>query len=627
MAFSHAVRQQLRGNMRIPLSHQDWPVKFNKIAKYIGRHWPNGSLKLNRAREITAVLFGYNSTHDVKQELRDIVVVDDLSLEKMKGSLITRALIKYAIPPTKTEILFSKLPWQELSIWPQTSDAKLALYMQNFSQKHPGRRLIMDEAYQYLNYKTPKLFSSLRDMNLLPEYEYAVQSNGLFYRKSKLESDLCMIGMSLDEFQQELRDCGLDETDNQELFKHLIPMVWLPIAEAISYEGLNGQRNWYLPYMYELREISLDQFVIFHSGTQGYLPRAFHVAEIENALIDIYMGKTIESAPIANVYVDVDKKYINGRSVIIPGSGTTLAGGERVVLNKQEYIRTKGIKNYIHVRDDSWINTWIRKLSESHGEAPSIDPALLSETTQIEHKAMQHWLKLTATDNGFSSITYMEWSWLLTMIFNSDFTDEAKIRSCSIFDTTEYDVTDENDVSDVSDSIAELLNAGGGVSKHHPELIAYYDEWALGFFYKEYIGERYFAGGCYERDVGFIVYLISQQLIQKYPYKNRLLVPQYEQTILTKRLCLDLLSGHLNCEMISSAYQAGQDVIVQFKQQEEQILNMERYAKFLENIDPSFVSHGPITSVRHASLAEEQASLLQFGRKFNTASNSVTQKL
>lgn len=28
MAFSHAVRQQLRGNMRIPLSHQDWPVKL-----------------------------------------------------------------------------------------------------------------------------------------------------------------------------------------------------------------------------------------------------------------------------------------------------------------------------------------------------------------------------------------------------------------------------------------------------------------------------------------------------------------------------------------------------------------------------------------------------------------------
>ena len=104
-------------------------------------------------------------------------------------------------------------------------------------------------------------------------------------------------------------------------------------------------------------------------------------------------------------------------------------------------------------------------------------------------------------------------------------------------------------------------------------------------------------------------------------------MPQYEQTILTKRLCLDLLSGHLNCEMISSAYQAGQDVIVQFKQQEEQILNMERCAKFLENIDTSFVSHGPITSVRHASLAEDQASLLQFGRKFNTASHSVTQKL
>ncbi len=104
-------------------------------------------------------------------------------------------------------------------------------------------------------------------------------------------------------------------------------------------------------------------------------------------------------------------------------------------------------------------------------------------------------------------------------------------------------------------------------------------------------------------------------------------IPLSHQDWPVKRLCLDLLSGHLNCEMISSAYQAGQDVIVQFKQQEEQILNMERYAKFLENIDPSFVSHGPITSVRHASLAEEQASLLQFGRKFNTASNSVTQKL
>ncbi len=627
MVFSHAVRQQLRGNMRIPLSHQDWPVKFNKIAKYIGRHWPNGSLKLNRAREITAVLFGYNSTHDVKQELRDIVVVDDLSLAKMKSSLITRALIKYAIPPTKTELLFSKLPLQELSVWPQTSDAKLAVYMQNFSQKHPGRRLIRDEAYQYLNYKTPKLFCSLRDMNFLPEYEYAVQSNRLIYRKSKLESDLGMIGMSLDEFQLELRDCGVEETDNQELFKHFLPMAWIPIAEAISYEEFNGRRNWYLPYMHELWEISPDQFVIFHTGTQGYLPRAFHISEIENALIDIYMGKTIESAPIDNVYVDGDKTFLNGRFVMISGSGVTLASGKKFVLNNQEYIRTKGIKHYIHVHNDSWINTWIRKLCESHGEAQSIDRVLLSETIQIEHKAVQHWLKLSATHNGLSSITYKQWSWLLAVFFNSDFTDEAKIRSSSIFDTTDYDVTDESDEGDVSESIAELLNAGGGVSKHHPELIAYYDEWALGFFYKEYIGERYFAGGCYERDVGFIVYLISQQLIQKYPHKKRLLVPQYEQTILTKRLCLDLLSGHLNCEVISSAYQAGQDVIAQFKQQEDQILNMERYAKFLETIDPSFVSHGPITSVRHSSLAEEQASLLRFSRKFNTASHSVTQKL
>ena len=610
--------------MRIPLSHQDWPVKFNKFAKYIGRHWPNGSLKLNRAREITAVLFGYNSTHDVKQELRDIIIVDDLTLAKMKSSLITRALIKYSLSPTKTENLFSKLPWQELSVWPQTTDAKLAINLENFHQKHPGRHLIMDEAHQFLDYKTPKLFCSLREMNLLPGYEYAVQSNGLMYRKSKLESDLGVIGMSLNEFQQELKDCGLDETDNLEMFKHVIPMAWLPIAEAISYEAFNGQRNWYLPYMHELREISQEQFVIFHTGAQGYLPRVFHASEIENVLVDIYMGKTIESVPIDNIYVDCDKNFLNGRSVITPGSGTRLSGGERFVLNDQEYIRTKGIKSYIHAHNDSWINTWIRKLCESHDETPSIDPTLLSETTQIEHKAVQYWLKLSETDNGLSSITYEQWAWLLDVFFNSDFTDEAKIRSCSIFDTTDYEITDESDESDVSESIAELLNAGGGVTKHHPELKTYYDEWALGYFYKEYIGDRYFVGGCYERDVGFMVYLISQQILQQ--YKTCIRMPQYEQTILTKRLCLDLLSGQLTSENMSSAYQAGQDVIVQFKQQEDQILNMERYAKFLETKDPSFVTHGPITNVRHDSLADEQASLWRFGRKFNAASFSVTQK-
>lgn len=153
-------------------------------------------------------------------------------------------------------------------------------------------------------------------MNFLPEY-MNMQSNltDSSIENPKLESDLGMIGMSLDEFQLELRDCGVEETDNQELFKHFLPMAWIPIAEAISYEEFNGRRNWYLPYMHELWEISPDQFVIFHTGPKGYLPRAFHISEIENALIDIYMGKTIESAPIDNVYVDGDQQNLSEWSV------------------------------------------------------------------------------------------------------------------------------------------------------------------------------------------------------------------------------------------------------------------------------------------------------------------------
>ena len=52
---------------------------FSSIAKYLKRHWPDGKLKLARARELLANCLGYANVHQAEQLASDVAMRGDLA--------------------------------------------------------------------------------------------------------------------------------------------------------------------------------------------------------------------------------------------------------------------------------------------------------------------------------------------------------------------------------------------------------------------------------------------------------------------------------------------------------------------------------------------------------------------
>ena len=118
--------------MRICILERDYPAKYNKVAKYIGRHWPHGPLKLNQSTNLLAKLCGYNNIHEIARVIAKKKAfyagkkpfIEDyttqLSQRSVVRSMAQRALKLHGIPLDEGLQLFTNTPWHELTYWHST---------------------------------------------------------------------------------------------------------------------------------------------------------------------------------------------------------------------------------------------------------------------------------------------------------------------------------------------------------------------------------------------------------------------------------------------------------------------------------------------------------------------------
>lgn len=100
--------------MRIPICAADLPLGFNKIAKYIGRHWPGGPLKLSQSRERLAHIMGYSSAYAVFRETVPEDAIKDVEWEIIFDQALSRVVELWKVDPTEFAKLMRRVPWHEI---------------------------------------------------------------------------------------------------------------------------------------------------------------------------------------------------------------------------------------------------------------------------------------------------------------------------------------------------------------------------------------------------------------------------------------------------------------------------------------------------------------------------------
>lgn len=100
--------------MRIPVCASDLPEGFNKIAKYLGRHWPAAPVPFSQARERLAVIMGYSSAYAVTRETVDQASIADLPWTEMLGAAVDRAVDRWHLERPLILPIVERTPWHEI---------------------------------------------------------------------------------------------------------------------------------------------------------------------------------------------------------------------------------------------------------------------------------------------------------------------------------------------------------------------------------------------------------------------------------------------------------------------------------------------------------------------------------
>lgn len=145
---------------RVPLLKSDYPEGFNKVAKYIKRHWPL-KLSLEASRQLLSKSLGYNSAYELERsfvgKLPNLIDKDGMKwsiagkMEDLMKEQWHQANGDYAYWSTwRTfrEDVFGKIPFHHLRVMSSTTVDVLAGVYDAVADRHP----LYIESYRYGGY-------------------------------------------------------------------------------------------------------------------------------------------------------------------------------------------------------------------------------------------------------------------------------------------------------------------------------------------------------------------------------------------------------------------------------------------------------------------------------------------
>lgn len=270
--------------MRIPITSGDWPAAFNSTAKYIGRHWPKNKLKLSLSREMTARLLGYNSVHDVQQELlSNDQTKGYFSTKRMADSMAVKSILLYDLPPLEALRFFNSIPWSNLEIWQQTSE---------FREQALPYKIFLDKYSTFTNYSTPVLLADAYNRNAIPHYDFCIDHSGLMFHRSTFETLL----NQLEPNEEDLKEIDDDLSVVEYFDRHILPLAFAPVEDMISVHYPDEPEYWLTPEDIAIIPSDDGRWLLFNKPLNAFYPGAYNAGDLKGAIKKLFMMEVIENS-------------------------------------------------------------------------------------------------------------------------------------------------------------------------------------------------------------------------------------------------------------------------------------------------------------------------------------------
>lgn len=570
--------------MRIPVTQADWPTAFNKFAKYLGRHWPQGKLPLSESREITARLMGYHSLLDVANELVPGGLAEgSFRQASVNNAMALRALLQFQLRPELALPLIQRLPWVELTVGRSTIE-----YQQAQQLKAMGKLLVMDEAHRFYR-RTSALFVDLFDRGEIPPFEFAVNSEGKIYKQSHFEQLLSRLEIS----QEVLSAIGFEGTVPEFIRTTILPLAWRPLNTVLKTVDYRQRVQWTTPYMVDVVATDCGRLLLKHQGVNGYYPAVWTESELEPVLMCLFTGGTIESTGLDGI--TVKEKPVRGDTFQAYG---------------QTFIRAELWDSYRQHLDAPWVSScWMDSVAVSQSNIPAgvIEPSIL-----VEHEQILQWIK---ANHNLPQVIKRGQSDQFQRIFNTLFDgqyedlkllQEQGYLCCELYEgMTDEEVREAK--QELSDEINLLRSMGSMVREFHPEVSPFFDDVALGMKYRDLEHIEY----CAERTPDFLVGLFAQRL-------STLTGASCQIKSVAHVLLSDVLTDAWPLERVNEAWRNGCELLSLFRHQNTGIRYLSDYAHYWHAQDSRYISHGQPANVIRRNIADVATEFRKYSMKIQS---------
>ncbi len=588
--------------MRVPVLSNDLPENFNKVAKYIGRHWPDKKLGLNKSRETLAFLFGYNSVHEVYKVAESTFHSEDVVMSDFYASMVGKALFKYGVRPDDLMSILKKTPFKELTFYKTTDDYRFKKMYED--QRAKGRLLIIDEYPALSNYVSPKIIIDQHHLGVIPPFNYAVKGN-LIFSHDTYESLVSALG-SVDKLVSELDS----EISTQEFVnEYVLPLAWIPIEKYIIQEN-SPNPYWKLPHMLQVYHAKKDKegsslgYMIKHLGYNAFYPILCEtIPDVFSALVMVYKKEVINASymPESDIYLSpAYSAKLNDYQSWVKSSFKN-----EVIIDGQSYVSDRDFSNYSELKTNIILASKKWEVLKKR----NIDNNLLSADLCDQHFAIKDSLYNIADQvlEYLNSLSSEDVRPLFSIAFDGKY--------FMLEDAMKLEGEDYQDID--SEDSDKWLSIGKEVSSYHPELTAFFDISALGYFfvdYESYVRNNRYVSYCEKRDLEFVAYMFSKSasfLNVRLKYADKIIVSLLLISHYAKKIEV------INFEMINSHFNEISLMFTKYYEQDELIKLMEIWSVHQQNYSSKYTNHGSKSSCKEKSDVEALRDLSLIGRVYN----------
>ena len=610
--------------MRIPFSKADWPVSFNSIAKYIGRHWLGGKLKLSASRELTAKLMGYNSVHDVQNELLDVIPEKFYYTQSMASSMAVKAVLMFGKNPIDSFRLFSTMPWSNLDVWLQTYEYK---------QSREGRpkMIIFDEYHALMNYSTPALIADAFQKGLIPKYEFTINNEGVMYHRASFERLLELIEPS----EQDIAECDINLSVEEYFYEHLLPNAWCSIEGMITRSFPDKPQFWLTPKHVEIKETEDGRFVLLNSSLSAYYPGAWEAGELVNVISALFKLQFIPDIANNCAIVKDNFRFDKDDPEHIGCHGT-------FKLREQVYYRRFPLNNYADTVNKPFIQYLLSRLTPAKDFSipecivPTVKLKALNTANTINKKIM------ASKPDGITAMVEIGISKLLKVLFK-----EARYENDILLDEPMFNLNsdyfeDEHEKKEAESKLQTYIDfcesLGQDVLDCMPELKPYYTERVIGhYFHERYEGDDNVEewgnedGTQFtikaERHLDFFISLITDHLCHEFDQSAKGIASKGVRWLLT---AVNL--NKIEMQEFKTSFQELMSIYKMFSQDESVFSKVDEYCsrpQFVAN--DGYINHGDAYKPTFKKSVDQQRvgrlNTIRIGRKLSSAGVVVQQSL